>query len=239
MSHTFPPFTRGLLPQAPGLQLRNVALTAHELTLDLAATQPAMLCPICDQPSTRIHSHYQRSVTDLPWAGRTVRIALVVRKFFCTIPTCPRRIFTERLPTVVAPLARKTCRLSDVLRLVGFALGGEGGSRLLERLGMAASPRTLLRLLRCTPLPPPSVPRVLGVDEWAFRRGRRFGTILVDLERHRPIDLLPESSDTDFAAWLRAHPGVAIISRDRGEGYATGATRARHMPFRWPIGGIS
>ena len=200
MSRRFPPFTLALLPQAPGLQLLDVAITARELSLELAATRASMPCPGCDHPSSRVHSHYRRSLTDLPWAGRTVRIVLHVRKFFCLDATCPRRIFTERLPTVVAPYARKTVRLTDVLRLVGFALGGEAGARLIDRLGMHASPRTLLRLLRQTPVPAPPTPRVLGVDEWAFRRGRRFGTILVDLERHRPIDLLPESSDTVFAA---------------------------------------
>jgi transposase len=239
MSRKYPPFTLALLPHAPGLQLIDVAITAGELRLALAATCAAMPCPVCDHQSARIHSHYHRSLADLPWAGRMVRIALSVRKFFCTTVSCPRRIFTERLPTVVAPYARKTLRLTDVLRLIGFALGGEAGTRLLDRLGMPASSRTLLRLLRRTPLSPPSTPRVLGVDEWSFRRGRRFGTILVDLERHRPIDLLPTSSDTDFAAWLRAHPEVAIISRDRGEGYATGATQgaphAVQVADRWHI----
>ena len=127
--------------------------------MTLTATAPAATCPLCGHASGRIHSRYARTLADLPWAGATVRLALQVRKFFCTTPTCPRRIFTERLPAVAAPYARKTARLTDALRLVGFALGGEAGARLIARLGMGTSPRTLLRLLRRAPAPSRPTPR--------------------------------------------------------------------------------
>ena len=238
MSQSLPSFVPTLLPQAPGLHLGAVTLTPQEIVVELVSTARTADCPHCAQSAVRVHSRYQRTLADLPWAGHTVRLLLHVRKFFCRTPTCPRRIFTERLPTVVAPYARKTLRLTDVLRLLGFAVGGEVGSRLGRRLGFVASPRTLLRLLRrTTPVTHPT-PRVLGMDDGSFRR-RQMGTILVDLEQHTPVDLLPESTDTAVATWLQAHPGVAIISRDRGEVYAKGATvgapDALQVADRWHL----
>lgn len=238
MSQSLPSFVPSLLPHAPGVQVVAVTLTEQEVCGELVTTARAAACPRCHQLSMRVHSHYQRTVADLPWAGRTVRLLLHVRKFFCRTPTCAQRIFTERLPTVVAPSARKTLRLTDVLRLLGFALGGEAGTRLGRRLGFRLSPRTVLRLLRRTPPVTHPTPRVLGMDDWSFRR-RQMGTILVDLEQHTPVDLLPESTDTAVATWLQAHPGVAIISRDRGDVYAKGATvgapDALQVADRWHL----
>jgi transposase len=238
MSHSIPSFVPSLLPHAPGLQVRAATLTEHELCVELVTTARSAPCPLCDQPSVRVHSRYQRTVADLPWAGRPVRLRLQVRKFFCHTPTCPRRVFTERLPAVVAPAARTTSRLTDLLRLLGFAVGGEAGTRFGRRLGLRASPRTLLRLLRRTPCAAHSTPRVLGIDDWSFRR-RQAGTILVDLEQQTPVDLLPESTETAVATWLQTHPGVAIISRDRGEVYAKGATAgapaALQVADRWHL----
>ena len=135
-----------LLPLGHGLRLRDVSIGPDQIVATLEATAPRGTCPSCGTWSEAVHSHYQRTIADLPWGGQAVRLHLRVRKFFCRQPTCTRRVFTERLPHVVAPYARRTARLESVLRLLAFALGGEPGARIVERLGMAASPATLLRL---------------------------------------------------------------------------------------------
>jgi hypothetical protein len=148
-----------LLPKVPGLQLENVAIDAKTVSLSVASTRPSASCPVCGHKTARLHSHYRRTVADLPWGGRSVRLSLLVRRFRCSAPQCLRRIFAERLASVVEPYAPKTTRLHEILRLVGFALGGEGGARLLWRLGMRASPSTLLRYVRGSPSvvhPPPN-----------------------------------------------------------------------------------
>jgi transposase len=162
-----------------------------------------------------------------------------VRRFFCDEPSCPRAIFTERLPNLVAPYARRTTQLEDWLRAVGFAVGGAGGTRLLQALGLGASADTLLRQVRRTPSAVTPVPRVVGVDDWCFRRGRRYGAILVDLERRRVLDLLPDREADTLATWLQAHPSVEVISRDRGASFAEGASRgapqARQVADRFHV----
>jgi transposase len=173
-----------------------------------------------------VHSRYARQVADLPWLEIAVRLQLQVRRFFCDQLACPRAIFTERLPGIVAPYARRTLRLARLVALVGFLLGGSAGSRLLRQLVCTkVAPRrdTILRAIRRTDLPFPAVVETLGVDDFAFRRGTTYGTLLLDLERRQVVDLLPERSDVAFARWLREHPQVRIINRDRGGDYAAGA----------------
>ena len=228
-----------LLPKAPGLRLEEVAIDAESVSLSDASTRPSTECPACGRGTGRLHSHYRRTVSDLPWGGRSVRLFLRVRRFRCANPSCPHRIFAERLPSVVEPYARKTARLNEVLELVGFALGGEAGARLAKRLGLKTSPSTLLRRLRRVPMFPFPQPTVIGVDDFAFLKGRRYGTIVVDLERRRPIELLPDRSAETLAAWLKQNSSVKVVSRDRSTEYEravkAGAPQAVEVLDRWHL----
>lgn len=181
-------------------------------------------CPLCGQQSARTHSYYNRRLADLPWQGFHVVLVWRSRKFFCCFEDCERKVFVERLPKVARPYGRRTERMSLAVRCIAIACGGEGGCRLAQRLGMNFSPDTLLRETRRVPVPNARTPRVLGVDDWAFRKGQRYGTVLVDLEGKCPVDLLPDRESESLAAWLQEHPGVEIISRDRGDCYIKGAT---------------
>lgn len=211
-----------LLPKVPGLRLENAAIDSEVVSFTLTSTSLPVTCTLCGQRTARLHSHYGRTVADLPWSGRCLKLFLNVRKFRCPNAGCPRKVFTERLPDLVEPYARKTIRLHDILELVGFALGGEAGARLIRRLGMTASPTTLLRYIRGAALAAHPVPEVVGVDDFALLRGQRYGTIIVDHERHRPIELLPDRSAETLAAWLKEYPSLRVISRDGSTEYERG-----------------
>jgi len=225
MTHVLHTFVTTLLSSTADVYLDKITMEQDTVRLELTATAPHARCPCCAVSSSSIHSRYQRHLTDLPWGVRLVRIHLTVRKFVCRNRACVRRIFTERLPDLVAPFARKTDRLITVLRAIGVALGGNAGARLAARLWLPTSPATLLRLVRTATMPQPPVLQAVGVDEWAWRWGHCYGTILVDLQTHRVVDLLPDRSAATVAAWLAEHPTISVVCRDRSDLYADGIRR--------------
>jgi hypothetical protein len=212
---------------------------AGTLTLSLETTASTAPCPICGAESNRVHSRYHRALADLPCFGKAVRLAILVRRFFCTDAQCPRRIFAERLLGFARPYSRTTDRLRQAHEAVGAALGGEPGSRLTVRLAISTSPDTLLRRVKQFEGGSPSPPRFVGIDDWAWRKGQRYGTIVVDLERSDIIDLLPDRDATTVKKWLDDHPGVELISRDRSSTYAQAAAdsapNALQVADRWHL----
>jgi transposase len=217
-----------LLPCLKTIAVDSVTTVPETIVLRLSTLADTVACPLCGHASQRVHSHYQRTLTDLPWNRITVRIHLRSRKFFCDNASCVRRVFTEPVPELAARYARKTVRLADALLQLVYMVGGEAGARIAQLLGLQVSPDALLERIKQPRRSAPSVatPRVLGIDDFAFRKGFRYGTLLVDLERGRPIDLLPDREGATVETWLRAHPGIQIISRDRAMGYANAIRQA-------------
>src|SRR6266446_4482742 len=209
-----------------GLVIGQVEITPTQLTVEVISAQPCARCPGCGNPSDSIHCQYQRTVHDVPCGGRRVMLRLCARKFVCRVPTCPRKVFAERFPDLVQPWARVSNRLLEELKAIGLSASGEVSERLAPRLGMKVQAPTLLRYLRSISPPSDAPVRVLGIDDFAMRRGDSYGTILVNMETSKPLDLLPDRTAEAVLPWLASHQEIAVVSRDRASAYADAAKRA-------------
>ncbi|WP_407697450.1 ISL3 family transposase [Skermanella rosea] len=224
----------------PGCCVEHVTrISPTSIQISAQGARHEAICPDCGTASQAVHSRYQRHPADLPSLGGQVRLLLSVRRFYCRNPACARLTFAETIPDLLAPKARRTRRLAATQGRIGIACGGETGARLMRLLGMPVSADTVLRLVRAVPLPVRAPPRVLGLDDWARRKGQTYGTILVDLEEHHVVDLLPDRTAQTLAAWLREHDTVSVIARDRSTEYARGASLgapgATQVVDRWHL----
>ena len=228
-----------LLPA--GLVVDNVTVGPDEVVIAAHARGQGAECPGCGRLSRQVHSQYTRYLSDVPAHGRPVRVCLTVRRFRCPHGGCSRKIFAERLDAeITQPYARRTTRLQQLVRCLGLALGGRPGQGMARRLLFPVSKDTLLRSVRADVDGGEAVaPRVIGIDDWAWKKGHRYGTIVCDLERHRVIDILPDRDAGTVEAWLAKRPGIEIVSRDRGGGYGASVTRAlpdaRQVADRWHL----
>ncbi len=228
-----------ILPDRSRLVIEQVNIT-NEVTVTVRAASPTASCPCCGTISKRVQSRYTRTVRDLPASGRPVELIVGVRRFFCQESTCVRKIFAERFPSLTLPRRKFTLRLQETLRQMGFAVGGEAGARLGRQLSIPGSSDTLLGLVKQTELSVASSERLVGIDDWSWKRRLRYGTLIGDLENNTPIDVLPDREVETVSAWFEKHPTVEIVSRDRSSEYAAGiskgAPQALQVADLWHIG---
>ena len=199
----------------PGLSVTRQVQHAAGLTLHTKSQITSSCCPVCKTESNRVYGYFWRYPQDLTWAGFGIHLWLRVRRFTCLETNCPRATFSETYPDWLSPYSHRTERLKALHTQMGLSVGGEAGAVLLENCHQPTSADTVLRGVLKLELPKFETPRVLGVDDWALRKGYTYGTLLVDLEKHQVVDLLLHQSASSLKAWLTEHPGVQIVARDR------------------------
>jgi transposase len=233
--------TKSKWSSGPGVKVQGVAFTDDEGWV-VSATGPAIgICPDCGQRSRNRHGSYCRRLQDLPVQDRVVTVKLLLSRWRCAHQKCVRHTFTDRVPQIAFPYARRTTRVMDIVGLLGHSAGGRPGERLMRRLGMPVSDDTILRQLKrdAAVARRNSTIRILGIDDWSWRRATSYGTIMVDLERRSVVDILDDRSVDSAAIWLRNHPSVEVVSRDRCGLYAQavreGAPQAQQVADRFHL----